>query len=66
MPLFELKIDAPGGHFGEAEHQERAVIRQAVETVLQSLGDGKSTGGDVTLSGHKKIGSWTYSPVAER
>jgi len=67
MPLFTLTIDQPGKHFGENRTQERVVILEALQSVLQSFGtahthDGRSFTGPVQLSGHRIVGSWTYTP----
>jgi hypothetical protein len=66
MPLFTLIIDEPQTHFGEMQHQERAIIAQVLQSVAQSIGDGKTNSGPVMLSGHRVVGSFTYEPSAAR
>lgn len=65
-PLFTLTIDNPGKHFGEMQHQERATIAQALQSVIQSIGDGKTMSGDVTPPGARVVGSFSYTPGAAK
>jgi hypothetical protein len=71
MALFTLTIDEPGKHFGETRAQERGVIMEALQAAMQSFGsththDGKTFTGNVSLSGHRVVGSFTYAPAAEK
>ena len=70
MTVFSLRIDDHRGHFGEAEHQERATIARVLSDVTSAVRSGKPLAGPqpIILNGDKvgefKFGERAHSFVA--
>jgi hypothetical protein len=53
-----------GPNDGATRASERVNVKTLLEKVVQAIGDGVSTSGNVIDNSGNNVGTWTYSPTA--